>query len=241
MFRKIYNLFCITAITVSSSLAHAQALPDPGEPLISELLPVPIPLACAGIQVDEWRGDSNFLNLTSPSPEGIARLNELCALAIRSYPRFARQNHLKFTATQIDLKISLIPADTEADGFLPRNLNDPARMKTINPSVGQIPIWGVYNFPSKRLLIRNDVVNFVNGKSEHNGYFEQTYLHELLHVMNDQYHTNALNHLSREQDEALAQAFSVYLGFLDQGSSRQDMNLKKAILRQNNTGVAKAQ
>lgn len=196
------------------------------EPLPSELLTKTIKLQCPGMEVDEWRPDSHYPQFTSKTNEGIEAINKYCKLALEKYPLFLKERDLKFSISPIVVKISLISANIYLDGKKPRNLNDAnGRMYFLTP---EHYIWGNWNSPHNRMFVRNDPVYFVNKKAIPNKYWQRTFLHEMVHVLNEYYHVIPWNTITLTQDEEMAEEFVTWLGYnFRNDSSSEDLDMKK--------------
>ena len=186
------------------------------EPLPHELLPEPIQLEhlCGGVSIVEWRPTRDIVS-TSPSKEGVAHIRHVCVLALSNVQRFARTRGLKFRMPkQVEVKLSLMPADINFDGTSYRNLNDRDYRFKFRTAQNVRYIWG-FATDVGRIYMRNDPV-YAN--RERNPYFATVLAHELWHAVSFQaglYETLAETEPEREQlDEELAVAFTRFLGMV---------------------------
>jgi hypothetical protein len=199
------------------------------EPMTQELLPEPIKLECKGLTIIEWRSTPQFQKMTSPSPEAIAVINHLCSEAFSKYPEFL-WSQFNWTATttdhNFDVKISMIPSNNNLDGDAPRSLND---FKFRFSNIPQVCCnLGLYLENRSYLLLRNDPLILSHGKLVQYPNFAKIFVHELAHVMNDKFgYKNKYFPGDVNRDEALAQNFSVWMGFtFDIENYEQDVNNK---------------
>jgi hypothetical protein len=224
---------CLVAVGLLVASVNALAddvrakVPPVSAPTSQERLPQPVPLACAGLRVIEWRPSTAMPVATALSTQGIQEMNRLCEMAIRRYPEFMRANGLRFALAPLEVDISLIPANMMMDGAEPRNMNDTAgRFRVVQPKCCS---WGIWDTPTHSLFLRNDPVYFTKTGPLANKYFGRTMVHEMMHVLNSFYNARALNGFGETRDEQLAEEFVGYLGFdFKTESSAQDFASKRA-------------
>lgn len=190
-------------------------------PTESELLPEPIQLKeCPSLTVREWRPTKGYEKSTGPSLRTIMTLNFYCRKATEKFPKFLKENKLKFSTQNGKFKISmsLLPFKKGREGFNYRNLNDLTyrfknRYSEYDSEGNPYPIFGYTSYTHNYIFIRNDVLT---DNGETNPKFVQTFVHELFHAMS--YHFRVYhNHKGdiHAADEAYAVKFEEYLGFKD--------------------------
>jgi len=125
-----------------------------------------------------------------------------------SYGAFLESRNLTFVRQPIAGRVML--ANTLLDGGEPRSMNDTAgRFQVVQPDCCS---WGIYNSPTKAVFLRNDAVLRGARGLVPNRYFARTTLHEMAHVLDDQWLVRSKNYLSRVRDEELAEEWVAYLG-----------------------------
>ena len=153
-----------------------------------DLLAEPITLPdCPGLVIREWRSSPYALQQTTPSDAARRTLNELCKLANERYPVFIEQTYGGDRPSfAIDVQAFIMPANSDKDGKLFRNLNDGVfRFKSL---FSDCCYWGFYAYKINLLFLRNDVLAMdkATGELKPNKFFRRTFLHEYAHVQNKQ-------------------------------------------------------
>ena len=215
-------LFIISTINTASAQENSIS-----EPTVAEKLPQPIALTCTGMTVDEWRPDSHFPSITSPTKGGIDELNKICQFVIKRYVDFLNYKGFRYEQETLNVRISMLPANTLMDGMQERNLNDTSkRMKIAGPVCCN---WGIWFRYSNRLFLRNDPIYVQNGQTIPNLYWERTFLHEMAHILNDQWHVMSRNYPGNKiRDEEIAEEWVSFLGIgYPTESSADDLKLKQ--------------
>lgn len=215
-----------TILTIGHSAGASKTTPV-ALPTAAERLAQPISFAdCRGLRVIEWRASKEF-PFTAHSSDGEKVIGKACKTAFTKYPDFLRSKGLTFREEAFTIDMSLIPANTIADGKEPRNMNDvDGRFQIVQPNCCS---WGIYDYSLSYLFLRNDPISIVGGKNEVNKYFVRTFLHEMAHVFNDKWHVKeAYFPNAPDKDEALAEEWVSYLGIkFKTESSSEDWSFKK--------------
>jgi hypothetical protein len=199
------------AFALIGSGARAEELEDLSEATAAERLAAPTTMArCPGVQIIEWRSSRFMRELTEASADGIKVLEDACATALSRYASFLESRNLKFVRQPIAARVMLMPANTVLDGKEPRNLNDVlGRFHVVQPNCCS---WGIYNAVTRAVFLRNDPVLRGPRGVVPNRYFTRTTLHEMAHVLNDQWLVRVRNYLSPARDEELAEEWVGLLG-----------------------------
>jgi hypothetical protein len=183
-------------------------------PTPNELLPASIHLRCSGLTVVEWRPTFRWRHLTSPRPESIAVIDDLCVKAFETYPEYVydRFGWTRETGSSVgEVYVSLLPANELVEGRSSRALNDfSSRFKGLQTCCN----WGMYVSSLSSLFIRNDPLLERGGKPIPSRYFAKIFLHEMAHIMNDKYgYIHNYFPGDKKRDEQLAEDFAGSMGY----------------------------
>jgi hypothetical protein len=196
---------------IASSHSH---LRHRARPTPNELLATPIHLRCDGLTVVEWRPTVRWRRLTSPRPESIAVIDDLCVNSLEKYPKYLydRFGWMRDNGSSVDgVSVSLLPANELVEGRSPRAMNDFLfRFKGLQTCCN----WAMYVSSISSLFIRNDPLLERGGKPIAYRHFAKIFVHEMAHVMNDRYGYKP-NYFpgDTKRDEQLAEEFSGAMGY----------------------------
>ena len=150
----------ITAQVMLAANASAQSLlNETVQPTSMERLAEPISLTCSGFVIVEWRKSNYLGDISGPTPQGIESLNKICDEGLKKYSEFLKIKKLKFNVKNVNISISLMPANSLLDGKNSRNLNGE---RFFSAGVEKNTIWGVFYRREGFLFLRNDPIKIVN-------------------------------------------------------------------------------
>ncbi len=199
-------IFALT-VAVSSVLATTVAANPLTLPKADQRLPEPIEIPACHLTILEWR--PGVFSGTSPSPQGIKRLTEICVAAIKAFPKFIQTEGLVALDIPFHASISILPYNVYEDGMKPGNLNDDVRFKTrpkfYNEEGKEVSLFGYLDREENYVYIRNDVFSTE---------FRKVFSHELFHMLSDQLGIYDSFYSSHDlKDEAYARKFTKFMGF----------------------------
>jgi hypothetical protein len=196
-------LVSLSIFLVSDTIAFA----DPMPPTQTEKIHLTIP-HCSQFTIIEWRGDPDFPKWTTPNPQTLQVLEEVCYLALKTFPEFTGYKIKK----SFKFSLALMPFSLERSGQGKRNLNDiKNRFKYRNKSYNQgevVPILGYTQHNQRIIYLRHDVLWL----DQPNPDFKITLIHEMFHALSYHHGLYASHPGDKNQaDEIQAQQFVDWL------------------------------
>jgi hypothetical protein len=177
--------------------------PDPKMPTRAELLDQPISLTglCSTVKIVEWRPTPGKEATTSPSPDAIHAVDDICNQAVAAFEPFVHEQGY-ITVHPLDgfhHRLSLMPADVHDHGLDPRNLND-TRERFAHRRVPDRYVWGLTTEEERMTFMDNGVL-------AHPDLFRDIFTHEMFHALSMFSGTYRM----WNDEEALARRFETYL------------------------------